>query len=71
MNNYSIKIKNKPNLNKSLFNEIKTSYLNETLKLGYSGSLQVIENNLKANQFEISLGDSKLYLDGICFNGGF
>ncbi len=44
---------------------IKTPYLNETLKLGDSGKLQIIENKLKSNQFEIKLGNSHLYLDGI------
>jgi len=43
---------------------INTPFLKETLKLGDSGSLQVIENKLKANKFKISLGSSQLYLDG-------
>ena len=38
--------------------DVKTPYLKETLKLGYSGSLQVIENKLKANKLEIKLGNS-------------
>ena len=44
---------------------IKTPVLKETLKLGNSGSFQVIENKLRANKFEITLGNSHLYLDGI------
>ena len=44
--------------------DIKTSYLKEILKIGYSGSLQIIENKLKANNFEIKLGNSHLYIDG-------
>ncbi|MBR6126807.1 hypothetical protein IKQ21_03895 [bacterium] len=45
--------------------KIDTPALKETLKLGDSGSLQVAENELRANKFEISLGNSHLYLDGI------
>ena len=52
------------NLNASL----NAPILKETLKLGYSGSFQVVENNLKANKFEIKLGNSNLYLDGYLFN---
>jgi len=43
--------------------DIQSRLLKETLKLGYSGSLQIVENNLKANQFEIKLGNSQLYLN--------
>ena len=50
--------------------KINTPYLKETLNLGNSGSLQVIENKFKANQFLISLGNSHLYLDGILMNKG-
>ena len=44
---------------------INTPILKETLKLGESGSFQVIENKLKANKFKISIGNSHLYLDGV------
>ena len=48
--------------------DIKTRFLKETLKLGYSGSFQIIENNLKSNHFEIKIGNSKLYTDGYLIN---
>jgi len=44
---------------------INSPLLKETLKLGNSGSLQVAENKLKANNFEITLGNSHLFIDGI------
>ena len=44
---------------------INTPYIKETLKLGDSGSLQIINNEFKANKFNITLGNSHLYLDGI------
>ncbi len=44
---------------------INAPFLKETLKLGESGTLQFSENNLKANKFNMSLGNSRLYLDGI------
>lgn len=44
---------------------INAPILKETLKLGNSGSFQITENKLKANKFEISLGNSHLFLDGI------
>ena len=44
---------------------INTPFLKETLKLGDSGSLQIIENKLRANKFKITLGNSNLYVDGI------
>ena len=47
---------------------IKTPYLKETIKIGYSGSLQKLEKELKANKFEITLGNSHLYLDGTLVN---
>lgn len=43
--------------------DIQSPLLKETLKLGYSGFLQIIENNLNANQFEIKLGNSQLYIN--------
>ena len=43
---------------------INAPFLKETLKLGDSGSLQVVENKLKANKFKVELGNSNLYLDG-------
>ena len=47
---------------------VDSPVLKETLKLGDSGSFQIIENKLKANKFKISLGNSHLYLDGILFD---
>ena len=44
---------------------INAPMLKEGVKLGDSGSLQVVENKLKANKFKITLGNSNLYLDGI------
>lgn len=44
---------------------VDTPFLKETLKLGDSGSLQSVDNKFKANKFQIKLGDSHLYLDGI------
>ena len=44
---------------------VDSPFLKETLKLGDSGSLQVAENELKANKFKVSIGNSHLYLDGI------
>ena len=43
---------------------INAPFLKETLKLGNSGSLQIIENRLKANKFKLTLGNSHLYLNG-------
>jgi len=43
---------------------INTPFLKETVKLGESGSLRVTENELHANKFKISLGNSNLYLNG-------
>ena len=45
--------------------DINTPYLQNTLKLGNSGSFQIVDNKLKANKFEITLGNSNLYLDGV------
>ena len=47
---------------------INSPLLKETLKLGNSGTLQIAENKLKANKFEITLGNSQLYLNGILFD---
>jgi len=44
---------------------INTPVLKETLKLGNSGSFQIVEGKLKANKFEVILGNSHLYIDGI------
>ena len=44
---------------------VNTPFLKETFKLGNSGSLRVAENRINANKFEITLGNSHLYLDGI------
>ena len=48
--------------------DIKARVLKETLKLGYSGTLQITENNLKANLFEVKLGNSQLFVDGDIIN---
>lgn len=48
--------------------DIYTQLLKETLKLGYSGKLQIAQDNLIANQFEVILGNSHLYLDGNLIN---
>ena len=44
---------------------INTPFLKEGVNIGNSGSLQSIDNKLKANKFEITIGNSHLYLDGI------
>ena len=44
---------------------INSPLLKETLKIGNSGFLSVSGNKLKANKFEITLGNSHLFLDGI------
>ena len=44
--------------------DIKAPFLKETLKLGYSGSMQATDNKFKVNQFEIKIGNSNLYIDG-------
>ena len=44
---------------------VNTPFIKETIKLGNSGSLQFTGNELKANKFEIELGNSHLYLDGL------
>ena len=48
--------------------DIKTPFLKETLKLGYSGSLQVEKNKFKADKFEVKIGNSQLYIDGYFSN---
>ncbi|MCR5261432.1 MAG: hypothetical protein K6C94_06295 [Candidatus Gastranaerophilales bacterium] len=47
---------------------INSPYLKEPLKLGNSGSLQFAANELKANKYEITIGNSHLYLDGLLFD---
>ena len=47
--------------------DIKASYLKETLQIGESGTLQVLNGNLIANQLKIKLKNSQLFLDGILF----
>ena len=44
---------------------IKSPYLKEPLVIGDSGTIQIAENKIKANQYKITLGNSHLYLDGI------
>ena len=54
MNNYSIKIKNKPNLNNNnIFHEIKTSYLNNELKKEKS------KNQIEEKEINISKNTSR------------
>lgn len=48
--------------------DVNTPFLKETIKIGDSGSLGFSENGIKANEFEITLGNSHLYLDGILVN---
>ena len=56
LNTYSIKIKNKPKLNKSIFNEIKTSYLNnEKMKNQYEKK----EINISKNTSRRTIGNKK------------
>ena len=45
--------------------DIKTPYLKETLHLGTSGTLQVVENKFNANKFGLKLGSSQVYLNGL------
>ena len=63
----NILVQNIDTINDSIQLKIAVSspFFKETLKLGESGSLQVLENKLKANKFEVTLGNSHLYLDGI------
>ena len=44
---------------------IKTPYFNKTVKIGNSGSLQVSDNKLIANQLKVELENSQLNIDGI------
>jgi len=44
---------------------INAPFLKEEVNLGEAGTLQVIDNKLKANKFKITLGNSHLYLNGI------
>lgn len=48
--------------------DIKTKRIKETIKIGYLGSFQIIKNSLKANQFEIKLGNSHLFVNGYIIN---
>ena len=63
----NILVQNIDTINDSIQLKIAVSspFFKKTLKLGESGSLQVLENKLKANKFEVTLGNSHLYLDGI------
>ena len=45
--------------------EIKTPYLNKTVKMGNSGNFQLADNKLIANQFKVELGNSQLFVDGM------
>ena len=47
---------------------INTPLFKEKLSLGDSGSFQVVKNNLMANDFRITLGNSYLYLNGTMLN---
>ncbi|MBQ9245884.1 hypothetical protein IJ182_06430 [bacterium] len=44
--------------------DIKTRFLNEIVKLGYSGALQLLDDRFQANQFGVQIGNSNLYIDG-------
>lgn len=48
--------------------DITSPLLKETVKLGYAGSLQIIGNELKSNQFEIKIGNSRLNINGYLIN---
>ena len=52
----------------TLLADIKTPYLKEILKIGSSGTLQTVENSLRANRFKITLGNSQVFLDGDLIN---
>ena len=45
--------------------EIVTPYLNKIIEVGKSGTLQFSDNKFNANQFEIKLGNSKVYFNGL------
>lgn len=47
---------------------INTPLLKEGVNIGESGSFQVVKNELKANKFKVTLGNSHLYLDGTLVN---
>lgn len=47
---------------------INTPYLKETVNLGESGYLQIADDKVKINQFNIKLGNSNLYIDGYFAN---
>ena len=63
----NIQVQNIDTINDVIKSKINVTapFLKETLKLGDSGSLQVTENKIKANKFEITSGNSHLFLDGI------
>ena len=44
---------------------VNTPFLKETLRIGDSGSFKIEGNKLKADKFQIKLGNSNLYLDGL------
>ena len=48
--------------------KINSKFLKVPLILGNSGTLQIKENKLLANNFKVTLGNSILYLDGIIFD---
>ena len=48
--------------------DIKTPYLNKTVKIGNSGNIQVLDNKISANQFKIELGNSQIFINGTLFD---
>ena len=44
--------------------DVQTPLISKTIKLGYTGSFQIVENTLKADKFDISLGNSQLFVNG-------
>ncbi len=44
---------------------VDTPFLKETLRIGDSGSFKIEGNKLKADKFQIALGNSHLFLDGL------
>ena len=45
--------------------DIKTPYLNKIIELGKSGEFHFANNKFSANRFEIKIGSSQVYLDGL------
>ncbi|MBR6163985.1 hypothetical protein IKQ26_08885 [bacterium] len=45
--------------------QIKTPYLNKIIELGNSGSFNIADSKFKADRFEITLGNSHVFIDGL------